>query len=56
MIIDTILAFVVSSCLYYYFNRDIREALLFSLLFVIIFLTFLKLINHILNKTNLLQV
>ena len=52
MIVDTILAFIVSSGLYYYFNRDLKEALLFSLLFVVIFLTLLKLINYILNKTN----
>lgn len=52
MIIDTILAFVVSSCLYYYFNRDIQQSLLFSTLFVVIFLTLLKLINYVLNKTN----
>ena len=52
MIVDTILAFVVSSCLYYYFNRDLREALLFSLLFVVIFLTLLNAINYFLYKTN----
>ena len=53
MIIDTILAFVVSSCLYYYFNRDIREAVLFSLLFVVIFLTLLNAIKYFLFKKNL---
>ena len=50
MIVDTILAFVVSSCLYYYFNRDIREALLFSLLFVVIFLTLLNTIKYFLSN------
>ena len=50
MIVDTILAFVVSSGLYYYFNRDLKEALLFSLLFVVIFLSALKAINYLLDR------
>lgn len=40
---DTILAFFVSLTLYYIINRKIIDAVVFSLLFVIIFLILLNL-------------
>lgn len=43
--IDTILAFSVSTLLYYYFNRNLQESLKFSVLFVVIFLFLLDLID-----------
>lgn len=39
---DTILAFLVSLILYYIFNKDLLKSLLFSVLFVFIFLTLLN--------------
>lgn len=44
--IDTILAFIVSLLLYYLFEKNIYKALLFSVLFVIIFLVFLNISKH----------
>lgn len=41
---DTILAFIVSFSLQYYFSKDINQSLKFSSLFVIIFLFCLNLI------------
>ena len=41
---DTLLAFVISSVLYYYFNKNVYESLRFSILFVLIFLFFLKIL------------
>jgi hypothetical protein len=35
---DTLFAFIISSLLYYFFNKDIIKAILFSLSFIIIFL------------------
>lgn len=43
--LDSLLAFVISFCLYYIFNRDIIKSFRFSILFVIVFLFFLNLTN-----------
>jgi len=42
---DTILAFTVSTTLYYIKNKNLREALHFSSHFVIIFLILLNILN-----------
>lgn len=41
---DTILAFLVSSILYYVEHKNIKQSLLFSIKFVLIFLLFLNLL------------
>jgi hypothetical protein len=43
--IDTILAFIVALVLNYLIYKNVKKALIFSVLFVIVFLFFLNLIN-----------
>lgn len=41
---DTILAFVVSSILHYIENKNLKQSILFSIKFVLLFLLFLNLL------------
>lgn len=43
--VDTLLAFLVSCILYYLFTKNLKDAFLFSVCFVVIFLFFLNIIS-----------
>lgn len=46
--LDTILAFIISFILYYIFTKNVYNALLFSIIFVVIFLFCLNILKIIL--------